>query len=187
MNDLEHLQREIQAGDPQALASLFDLFADDLLRLAYVILANSHDAEDVVQDVLLSFVEKLRQNRFLDRSLSPRNYLKISVRNRCIDRLRKRGTFNFILLDEHERVEPVHSNIDLPTDHYEEKWLREKIAQAILQLPDAQRAVIVLRIVEEHSYEEIAEKLGISVNYVKNLLGRGRQRLRDILRPIIAE
>lgn len=184
----DKLERALLRGEPAAFEQLFDLYAGDLLRFGYAMLANASDAEDVVQDSLIGFVESLRAGRYHPGNGTLRAYLKRSVRNRCIDRLRKRDGWQHSLQEE---VEIPHGSLsplgNLPSHRLDEKRIRLAIEHAIQKLPAAQRAVIVLRVMEEHSYAEIAEELGISVNYVKNLLGRARKRLREELEPIVSE
>lgn len=184
----EELERALLRNDPAAFGQLFDLYADQLLRLGYAMLGSAADAEDVVQDTLIRFMDSLRAGRYRPGNGTLKAYLKRSVRNRCIDRLRTGGELHLSLQEEIAASDgPTGQLADLPWRMLDEERLREAIEHAIQKLPAAQRAVIVLRVMEEHSYAEIAEDLGISINYVKNLLGRARKRLRQELGPIISK
>jgi len=166
-------------GDPQAFEQLFECYADELIRLGYFILANPADAEDVVQDVLISFVESLRSGSFRSGNGTIGPYLRKSVRNRCIDRIRQQRNFYCSLEDgQYQAVKDFVETPLQPSEALDDKRLLAFIEQGIRKLPPVQRAVIVMRIFDELPYSDIAKELGISVDYVKNLLARGRKRLR---------
>jgi RNA polymerase sigma-70 factor (ECF subfamily) len=86
------------------------------------------------------------------------------------------------------RSEPLTE--DLPSGElsphqvYESKKITESIQAALQKLPEKLRAVIILREIEELSYEEIAEVLHISVGTVKSRISRARDRLRYLLKEI---
>lgn len=178
------LELDIQKGKSDAFERLFDLYAERLIHLSYAILANSADVEDVVQDALIGFVEALQSGRFRGGNGTVEAYLRRSVRNRCIDRLRRAGRFH-LSLDEYDPIaHEFHDPSLWPSQVLEEKQLRERFEQEILHLPDSQRTVVILRFLEQYSYREISEELHISIDHVKNLLGRARKRLRQELEPL---
>ena len=72
-----------------------------------------------------------------------------------------------------------------PLDHAEQGELRASVEQALRELPEAFRTVVVLREIEGFAYEEIAEVLGVNLGTVKSRLTRGRHLLRDLLRPCL--
>ncbi|MBN2326889.1 MAG: RNA polymerase sigma factor [Candidatus Omnitrophica bacterium] len=181
------LEDGLRKGKTDAFERLFELYADSLLRLGYALLSNAAEAEDAVQDALVGFIEALRNNRFRGGNGAVSAYLRRSVRNRCIDRMRRSGEMPFSLLEDDaplndSRVAPI-----TPSSVLDEKRFRKAIEIAIRKLPDAQRAVIVLRMMEEYSYQQIADELHISIDHVKNLLGRARQKLRRELKPFVYE
>lgn len=69
----------------------------------------------------------------------------------------------------------------LPADSGGDHELEEEVAQALDRLPENQRAALLLRLHEEHSYREIAEVLGTTVQSVESLLFRARRTLRESL------
>ena len=70
-----------------------------------------------------------------------------------------------------------------PLDHAEQNELRARIEDALRQLPEAFRTVVVLREIEGFAYDEIAEVLGTNLGTVKSRLTRGRHLLRTLLKP----
>ncbi len=181
------IEKDLRKGKQQAFAHLFELHADKLLRLGYALLFNQTDAEDVVQDALIGFVDALRDGRFRGGNGVVEAYLRRSVRNRCIDKLRQSGRLPTsqvanIDCELYTRHKPI-----LPSGVLEEKRMQALIEAAIQNLPDAQRAVIVLRLLEDYSYQQIADELRISLDYVKNLMARARKHLRQELDPFVED
>lgn len=185
---MDHLEQELKMGNQKACEALFDEYASSLTHLAYTFLFQAAEAEDVVQDCLLSFISALQNGSYRREKGTIEHYLRQSVRNRCIDRLRKRSEFYFSLDDlEMLPQEAGLSAIELPSEWLEDKRVYEEIQQAIQELSPMQRTVMVLRVLEGFSYQDIATELNISLNHVKNLMGRARQRLCKRLQPLLAE
>lgn len=181
----EELERALLEGDPQAFERLFDQYAAKLARLSYYFLADATEAEDVVQDALMGFLKALRSGRFQGGNGTLNAYLRHSVCNRCIDRLRQKGTLHLSYDELGDEPITLTAQSDLPSQALDDKRIRQMIEQAIESLPSAQRSVIVMRVIESYSYREIAEILGISLDYVKNLLARARARLRAEIEPFL--
>lgn len=72
-----------------------------------------------------------------------------------------------------------------PPDLLLQSELAEKIEEALASLPEKQRTAILLCRGEEHSYEEIAEILDCSVSATKSLIHRGRETLKELLKPYL--
>lgn len=179
------LEAGLRKGRPESFERLFELYADALSRLGYALLSNGSDVEDIVQESLIGFVEALRDGRFRGGNGTVEAYLRRSVRNRCIDRLRRRGMLN-VSLDGHEELSlEAPEQPLLPPQALEEKRLQNYVESAIRNLPAAQRTVIALRVLENYSYRDIAHELNVSLDYVKNLMARARKRLREELKPFL--
>ncbi|HPA46156.1 MAG TPA: RNA polymerase sigma factor [bacterium] len=181
-----NLERDLLRGKPEAFERLFDLYADSLYRLAYAFLFNRPDAEDAVQESLLGFVDALRSGKYRSGNGTLETYLKQCVRNRCINLLTRRGAAAFPL--EEEEDSPLEPDIPLhpsALSELQDRQALEQVETAIGKLPPAQRSAVVLRIVENQAYRDIAQELGISIDAVKNLLGRARKTLRRELRILV--
>ncbi len=181
----EELEKALLEGEPQAFERLFDRYASQLARLSYYFLANTSEAEDAVQDTLMGFIQALRSGRFHGGNGTLNAYLRNSVCNRSIDRLRKRGVLHLSYDEMGDETTALSVQSDWPSQALDDKRIRRAIERAIQVLPAAQRSAIVLRVLEGYSYREIAETLDISLNYVKNLLVRARARLRKEIKPFL--
>jgi RNA polymerase sigma-70 factor (ECF subfamily) len=147
-------------------------------------LGSRSDAEDVVQDAFIQAYVKLdtfKQNsRFY-------TWLYRIAFNVSISRRRRRRIE--VSVDEGREAtgsEPVDSGAS-PTSHLEEEERRDQLQAAMSRLTHEHREIIVLRHMEDFSYEEIAEVLEISVGTVRSRLHRARASLLEHLREIMPE
>jgi RNA polymerase sigma-70 factor (ECF subfamily) len=150
------------------------------------LLANQSEAEDVTQEVFLKAYEHFER---LSDSPGAGGWLKTVATNLCLNHLRRyRSRWSFFSelfragRDDAENVEP-----DFPAteDVEREMELAEKrlfVEQALQTLPAAQRVPLVLYLMDELAYEEIAARLGVSLGKVKTDIFRGREALRKKLR-----
>jgi RNA polymerase sigma-70 factor (ECF subfamily) len=140
-------------------------------------------AEDATQDTFVkawSSLSSFRGGLF-------RPWLLRIATNRCYDILRARGRRPADSLDaEPVEVEPRWSTLTASTEHPEAFAARAELSafleRAIGELPDDQRAVIILSDIHGHSYDEIAEITGVAVGTVKSRISRSRSRLREMLK-----
>jgi RNA polymerase sigma-70 factor (ECF subfamily) len=147
-----------------------------LYRFALRITGNTHEAEDIVQEVL----EKVWKTES-SQSENVQNWeawCMTLTRNRSLDKNRSRNV---------RRTQAIESTPDRPgQDANPEQALEGQdvvahIRQLMQELPEKQRLVMHLRDLEEHSYEEIAEVLNISLDQVKVNLHRARKTIREKL------
>ena len=150
---------------------------DKLYRLAFRLLQNVQEAEDVVQEIMIRLWTK-RDEWGQWQSLEA--YCMISVRNSCLDRLRKQKL---------RRVQENNAwDVSSPDKDPQEKIMAKEsmiqIKKCMDELPQHQQLVIHLREIEGFSYNEIADVLDMSLDQVKINLFRARNAIR---RSIIKE
>ena len=143
---------------------LFGMYYGELFVFARQMLSSDADCEDIVSDVFedmwhhLSRIEK----PYL------RAYLYKSVRNKCIDYLRRQQT-----RQQYAELMATASRVYDGADAMMEQNERERIVSEVLNsLPDYTRQIFVACYVEHHSYQEVAERMNISVNTVKKYISR---------------
>ncbi|MBR2064560.1 MAG: RNA polymerase sigma factor [Bacteroidales bacterium] len=147
-----------------------DIFAqkrlDFMFRLACGILGRSDEAQDMMQDVaerILRRQEKLKDVRNIDAFLSQ------SIRNACIDRLRR-------------RKETTPKIPEVPDEKNPDRWSdRQIVHKALARLPERQRLAVHLKDIEGYSNKELADILETDERNVRTLLSRGRKALREII------
>jgi RNA polymerase sigma-70 factor, ECF subfamily len=146
---------------------------DAAMNLARWLTRDGHDAEDVVQEACL------RALRFIhtQRGQNNRAWLLTIVRNTCCTWLEKNRP------SELARVQPLDAAAEPATDAAGPETLaiaradRESVRRAVEELPLEYREVIVLRELEEMSYKEVAQIVGVPLGTVMSRLSRGRARL----------
>jgi RNA polymerase sigma-70 factor (ECF subfamily) len=149
------------------------------------LLANQTEAEDVAQEVFLRAFERFE---LLATSPTAGGWLKSVTRNLCLNHLsRYRARWSFFS-DLFSRRDEETEEIEFPaSDCVEEELDRldrcALVEQALQKLPTSQRIPLVLYHLEELSYQEIAEELGVSISKVKTDIFRGREALRKRLGP----
>ena len=139
-----------------------------LVRLAFGILRDSDEAEDVVQDVLLRLWQMRDQLRMPIEPLA-----RVLTRNRCIDIVR--------------RKKPA-AELSMAVFQEGDEALRERIERmmkVIETLPDLQQTILRLRHMEGMEFKEIAELTGSTEAAVRKALSRARQAVRDIFNVFV--
>jgi RNA polymerase sigma-70 factor (ECF subfamily) len=149
---------------------------DDAYTLARYLLRDQHEAQDAVQDAVLRALRYFETYRDGD----ARAWLLAIVRNCCLTRHRKaqveRANIAFV-----EDID-VHENAGRATDaRAVEQSERAALQRALDGLPAEFREVIVLREVQELSYREISDVVGVPIGTVMSRLARARRRLASAL------
>ena len=154
--------------------------ATSLYRFGRGFCRNVHDAEDVMQDALVSLFSALERFRG-EASLSSWAY--VVARNACARRRRRFARHEPLELDDGEAKRELRDAGAGPERHAEHRELHDAIEQAIAALPDSLRHVLVLRDVEGLPASEVGKQLGIGELAVKSRLHRARLVLREKLAP----
>jgi RNA polymerase sigma-70 factor (ECF subfamily) len=144
-------------------------------RLAYRLTGNAHDAEDLTQDVFVRVFRSLAD-------YTPgtfEGWLHRITTNLFLDRMRRQQKIRFDALPED--TERLAGREASPEAVYAEAHLDADIEAALAALPPDFRAAVVLCDIEQLSYEEIAQTLGVKLGTVRSRISRGRAMLRAAL------
>ena len=175
----KELVRAAAGGDESAFSELVRIYENKAYHLALRMVGNAEDAYDVAQDAFLAAWRGLPSFRG-ESGFSTWLYRLVS--NAAIDHLRrtKHQRANVSLDDEELNLDAPDES---PTPHEaaEHTDLRSAVEQGLTQLSDDHRAVLVMREVQELSYEEIASTLSLDLGTVKSRISRARTALRKIL------
>lgn len=179
----ELLIRRAQRGDADAFEQLLLEHQKNVYNLCYRMAGNPDDAMDLSQETFLRAWRCLDQYQFAS-AFSTWLYRLCS--NICIDFLRRRRRQQTVPLtfedaDGEEQTYAVPDAQPLPEEQVELKLTRETLAAAMAQLLPEHRAVLQLRVVNEMSYEQIADVLDIQIGTGKSRLSRARNQLKKIL------
>jgi RNA polymerase sigma-70 factor (ECF subfamily) len=190
MDEDVKLVERLRAGDPFVLETFMSQHARRVYRLAYGIVRNEADAEEVTQDVFLSICRKLET--FEGRSALTSWIHRITINTALNKRRGKRQeletsldaqlpTFKEDGHREGERAFVLADWSSTPDAELLSAETRRLLDRAIGDLPDASRAVLIMRDVEGLSNEEVAQALGESIASVKSRLHRARMAVREQL------
>ncbi|HZD39530.1 MAG TPA: sigma-70 family RNA polymerase sigma factor [Terriglobales bacterium] len=155
---------------------------DAAYNLARWLLRNEHDAQDRVQDAYL------RAFQFFDgfHGVNPRAWLLTIVRNSCYTLLEQNRARD-LMTPFDEEIHTTEDDARDPSALVLKSGEMELLREALERLPAEFREVIVLRDLEELSYRQIADVIGVPLGTVMSRLARARQRLKKILRSRLRE
>jgi RNA polymerase sigma-70 factor (ECF subfamily) len=183
------LMLRVKRGDRAAFGELVEKYKQPVLNFIYRTLRDETEAEDLAQNVFLQVYKSRGRYR---RTAKFSTWLFTIARNLCLNEIRRRSRHPAESIEE---TQTEHD--DQPHRQFEDKSqaappekllhgeLAQKIGEALAGLPENQRSAILLCRQEELSYEEIAEILGCSLSATKSLIHRGRETLKEKLKPYL--
>ena len=183
------LMLRVRRGDRVAFATLVEKYQQPVMNFVHRTLRDETEAEDVAQNVFLQVYKSAP--RYVSTAKFS-TWLFTIARNLCLNELRRRARHPAESLDA-----PHPESVDQPARQFEDRRnfsppehllhgeLAEKIAHALADLPENQRTALLLCRQEELSYEEIADVLGCSLSATKSLIHRGRETLKQKLKPYL--
>ena len=147
---------------------------DTAYRYAASLLCDYHEAKDAVQDLY----ERLWRRRLFLRKSTFRPLVMTSIRNICLDVLRRRERLR-------QTITTTPTEAIFSDDEDSSAELTPLIEQIISQLPEREREVMHLRDCEQMEFEDIASIIGITESAARMALSRARQKVRDELSKVM--
>jgi RNA polymerase sigma-70 factor (ECF subfamily) len=185
----QELVERLKRRDEAAFTELIRLYEKRIFQLVLRMLQDKGEAEDVAQDVFLTVFKSIDSFRG-DSKLS--TWLYRIATNHCKNRIkylerRARGKKTELdELAEHDRVESASmsasAQLARPDQQAEANQMESIMRRAIAELDEDQRVLVILRDVENMSYEEIQEVMGLPEGTVKSRLHRARLQLAKAVR-----
>jgi len=178
----EALVERCLAGDQAAWDQIVRQHWRKVFNLAYKFVGRHDEAEDLTQDIFLKIFKALHT---FDRRANFQTWLISISRNLCIDHYRSvRKERETMARDvDASQLAPV-SRERGPHSQLEQTDLKNLVKLALAELPPALRQAVVLRDLQEFSYQEIADQLGLPEGTVKSRINRGRLELARQLRRL---
>ena len=173
-NDSVLLERA-REYDAQALAEIYDRYAESIYRYAYRFVGDANLAEDLTSEVFLKLLQVLGTSRAPREQLQ--GWLYRVARNLAVDWFRQQAKGVPFLLNE----ELTPEDGDSPATRLEEQQLHQDLREAISKLTPSQQQVIVLRFGEGRKIREIGRLMGKSEGSIKLMQYRAMKRLRKLL------
>lgn len=176
-SDNELLRAHVD-GDRDAFAELFRRHRDRLWAVALRTLADREEAADALQDALLSAHRAAARFRG-DSAVT--TWLHRIVVNACLDRARRRQAHPTVPLPDGNRTEPDRPVAAEPAAPSVDHDTALDVRHALAQLPEEQRAALILVDVQGYPVAEVAVILGVAEGTVKSRCARGRAKLALVL------
>ena len=180
----EVLIKRFQDGDSDAFTELVARYKDPLFNYVSRMLKDRVYAEDIVQE---TFVRVYRNRDRYQQIAKFSTWIYTIAINLTKTELRRQNLRRFFSLsavsDNGKAFELPDTKINLEKSA-EDSIIGEKIKDAIEQLPKTFREVIILRDIQELSYEEISKITGVPLGTVKSRVNRGRTRLQKLLKDV---
>lgn len=177
----EELIRRFQAGDESAFEEIVHRYKNRLMNFAYRFVLDRQEAEDIVQDTFL----KVYQNRYAYKEIAKFSTwiytITANLAKTVLRKQRNRKLFFF------SRLGPEDKDMEFPSHErdaqskIEGKFDERAIQRAIIKLPEHFRTAIILRDIQELSYEEISNIINAPLGTVKSRINRARLKLQEEL------
>src|SRR5579862_2071695 len=187
---------ELKAGSEEAYAWLIGEFQQPVYGLVYRVVNDPADAADTTQDVFLKVFRGMKH-------FHGESSLKTWIYRIALHEAANRRRWWFRHKAKETSIEPAESEVpgaaenavqlaladpaDSPFDSVAHREVQQRVEEELRKVPEPYRTTLILRDLEEMSYEEIAEILEVSLGTVKSRLTRGRDALRQRLAPYVRE
>lgn len=169
----EQLLKRLAAGDDIAFNTIYEQYQQSVFAFAFYLTKSKELSEEVVQEVFVKVWEKKEQ---LPEDLVILPYIKRMTQNLVLDLFRKAGREQALQQKLQEAMSNLFSH---PADQLQEKELRRIYRQGIDLLPPQKKIIYTLHRDHLLSYEQIAARLGLSPNTVRNHMSQAIRSVRD--------
>lgn len=169
------LVAECKQGSKKACFELYRLYSKAMLNVAFRVLNNMDEAEDVLQEAFLDAFGKLKDFR---QETTFGLWLKQIVVHKSINLLRKRR-LEWVEM-ESKQLENIAEEAE--DDDEDVQYRVAQVKEAMLQLPEGYRVVLSLYLLEGYDHEEIGQILNISENTSRTQFLRAKRKLNEVLK-----
>jgi RNA polymerase sigma-70 factor (ECF subfamily) len=180
MEDPEFLLiKAVGAGGRHAFEQLVKKYQDSLLNFSFRYLGDRHVAEDITQEVFLRVFQRAREFEPKGRV---RNWLFRIAYNLCANELKQQIRHRNVQRQLYANGRELFGRSSSDQSEGKEGELEEYMMALLRELPENQRATLLLRVNEDLSYLEISKVLNVSVAAVESLIFRARTRLKELMK-----
>jgi RNA polymerase sigma-70 factor (ECF subfamily) len=172
MESMHEKVKRAKTGDPIAFGELVKMFQDAVYGVAYSMLGNFEDAQDIAQDVFLQAWCHLSS---LKEETKFPNWLFRITKNRCMNFLKQAK----LDIAELEEAYTVQDRLPGPLEQIEKKELADRVLASVRVLPEQLRLTTTLFYINGYTVNEIAEFLEAPAGTIKRRLHDSRQRLKE--------
>lgn len=183
--DERSLVKRARQGDVAAFEELIEDQQEKVYNLAYRMLGDQEGALDLAQEAFLKAFQNLKTFRFQAKFST---WIYRIATNLCLDEIRKakRRPLEHSLdrpleMGDGEITRELPSSWGDPEEHYYRSESERIVQQGLMGLSPEQRSLIIMRDLDDLSYQEIAERTGLPLGTVKSGIYRARQALKEVL------
>ncbi len=176
----KELMLKVKAGDEEAFAALVGLYQKIVINIVYRYLGDAARAEDLAQEVFLRVYRARKTYKPLARFKTWLYRIAVNlVVNESETRKKQKAVSLEVLRGENGReFNFPDRKAATPMEEMERSELLHHVREAVLALPEKQRLAVVLNKYQDLSYNEVADIMGMSVEAVKSVLFRAREKIR---------
>ena len=178
----EILIKKFQNGDVNAYNEIVYRYKDRLLNFIYRFLNDIDRSEDLVQDTLLKLYTHKDSYQEIAKFSTWLYTIAANLAKTELRKLKRRRTFSVTELSYEDKEFIITSSDTTPTDDQLSQEIENNIHQALSLLPDDFKTIIILRDIQELSYDEISKIVELPLGTVKSRINRGRLKLQQLLK-----
>ena len=173
----EELISRFQKGDERAYVELVNRYKDRLLNFVFQFLGDIEQAEDVVQDTMLRLYEKKHYYKEIAKFSTWIYTIARNLANTELRKKKRRKTTYLSQLSKERQFEipAIQDDVD---QSIQNEFINDRIQSAISNLPEHFKVVIILRDIQELSYEEISNIVEVPLGTIKSRINRARIQLQ---------
>ena len=180
----EQLIARFQSGDERAYIELVNRYRDRLINFVYPFLGDFEQAEDVVQETMLKLYEKKHYYREIAKFSTWIYTIARNLANTELRKKKRRKTTYISRMTKDDRqydIPAVQADLN---QNLQNEFIRDRIHAAIKELPEHFKTVIILRDIQELSYDDISNIVGVPLGSVKSRINRARLQLQAELQDL---
>ena len=178
----EILIKKFQNGDVNAYNEIVYRYKDRLLNFIYRFLNDIDRSEDLVQDTLLKLYTHKDSYQEIAKFSTWLYTIAANLAKTELRKLKRRRTFSVTELSYEDKEFIITSSDTTPIDDQLSQEIEKNIHQALSLLPDDFKTIIILRDIQELSYDEISKIVKLPLGTVKSRINRGRVKLQQLLK-----
>ena len=178
----ERLIEKFQNGEVNAYNELVKRYKDRLLNFIYRFLNDIDRSEDLVQDTLIKLYTHKNSYKEVAKFSTWLYTIAANLARTELRKIKRRKTFSVSELSNDDREYIISSDASDQSEDYLTENFEKKVQNALVQLPDDFKTIIILRDIQELSYDEISKIVELPLGTVKSRINRGRLKLQKLLK-----
>ena len=180
----EKLISRFQAGDERAYVELVNRYKDTLLTFVFQFLGDIEQAEDVVQDTMIRLYEKKHYYKEIAKFSTWIYTIARNLANTELRKRKRRKTTYLSQMSKEERQYEIPAVQDDVDQSLHNEFINDRIQSAINNLPEHFKLVIILRDIQELSYDDISNIVEVPLGTIKSRINRARIQLQAELQDL---